>query len=82
MEPNFLEKIKNMKKRLYLENLKLLSLKKITGSYIKKVCISRVHFSRFGLLQIEISDKFSLGHNPLGIVNHIGFINVKKLIIG
>ena len=26
--------------------------------------------------------QFFLGHNPLGIVNHIGFINVKKLIIG
>ena len=42
--------------------------------------ISRVNFSRFGHLQIKISDKIFLGHNPLGIVNRIGFWNVKKLI--
>jgi len=47
-----------------------------------RATISRVNFSRFGLLQIKISDNYFLGHNPLGIVNHIGFINVKKLIIG
>ena len=41
-----------------------------------------VKFSWFGLLQIKISDQIFLGHNLLGIVNHIGFWNVKKLIIG
>ena len=44
--------------------------------------ISRINFSRFGHLQIKISDKIFLGHNPLGIVNRIGFWNVKKLISG
>merc|ERR1712081_12516 len=48
----------------------------------RRATISRVSFSRFGLLQIKISDNFFIGHNPLGIVNHIGFINVKKLIFG
>ena len=42
--------------------------------------ISRVNFSRFGHLQIKISDKIFLGHNPLGIFNRSGFGNVKKLI--
>ena len=44
--------------------------------------ISRANFSRFGLLQIKISHKNFLGNNPLGIVNCIGFGNVKKLISG
>ena len=39
-------------------------------------------FSRFGLLQIKISDNNLWGHNPFGIVNRIVFLNVKKLNIG
>ena len=44
----------------------------------RRATISRANFSRFGLLQIRISDKILLGHNPLGIVNHIVFLNVKN----
>ena len=35
--------------------------------------ISLVIFSKFEPLQIKISDNNYWGHNPLGIVNHIGF---------
>ena len=39
-------------------------------------------FSRFGLLQIKISDNNLWGHNPFWIFNRIVFLNVKKLNIG
>ena len=48
----------------------------------RRATISHAKFSRFWLLQIKKSDKIFLGHNPLGIVNRIGFWNVKKLISG
>ena len=43
--------------------------------------ISHVNFSRFGPLQIKISDKNLSGHNPLGIVYHIGFNTSKHWLL-
>ena len=64
--------------------LQLLILGKVWSQIV--IChhatISHVNFSRFGPLKIKISDKNLWHHNPLGIVNHIGFLNVNKLIIG
>ena len=77
-DPNFFQK----KWRSVFYNFLIWVLLRPQIAIRRRATISRVNFSRFGLLQIKISDKFFLGHNPLGIVNHIGFINVKKLIIG
>ena len=40
--------------------------------------ISHVNFSRFGPLQIKISDKNLGGHIPLRIVNHLCAWNIKQ----
>ena len=41
--------------------------------------ISHVIFSLFWPLKIQISWKKLYGHNPLGMLNHIGFQNFKKV---
>ena len=41
--------------------------------------ISPVNFRRFGSLQIKICGKKLYGHNHLGMLNHIGFQNFKKV---
>ena len=46
-----------------------------------RICaiFSRVIFSLFWPLKIKISQKKLYGHNPLGMLNHIGFQNFKKV---
>ena len=45
----------------------------------RRAIISRVISSLFWPLKIQISQKKLFGHNPLGMLNHIGFQNFKKV---
>ena len=74
-------KIEISRKKLYGDNLLNFWIQALLRQIAIGMCvfISCVIFSLFWPLKIQISQKKLYSHNPLGVLNHIGFQNFKKV---
>ena len=69
----------NEKIRVFFFNFLIQALLRPQNAIWIRAIISRVIFSWFWPFKIKISWKKLYGHNPLGMLNHIGFQNFKKV---